>query len=128
MNIVKILLKLEEAAMLGLCVFVLINLKVPWWAYLLLAIGPDISALGYLLGNKVGAACYNFFHHKGIAIVVFLIGFMLDSPAGDIASTAGIILFGHSSLDRMLGYGLKLQQGFKYTHLGIIGKRKSEIE
>jgi len=35
----------------------------------------------------------------------------------------GIILFGHSSMDRMFGYGLKLGQGFKYTHLGIIGKK-----
>ena len=36
---------------------------------------------------------------------------------------AGIILFGHSSMDRMFGYGLKLKEGFKYTHLGMIGKK-----
>jgi hypothetical protein len=35
---------------------------------------------------------------------------------------SGIILFGHSSMDRSLGYGLKLNEGFKYTHLGMIGK------
>ncbi|MEO6611453.1 MAG: DUF4260 family protein [Chitinophagaceae bacterium] len=29
---------------------------------------------------------------------------------------------GHSSMDRMFGYGLKTNEGFKYTHLGMIGK------
>jgi hypothetical protein len=124
MNYTKILLKLEEAAMFGLCIFILISLKVPWWAYFLLAVGPDVSMLGYFSSNRVGADCYNFFHHKGIAIVVFAIGVVLGNQTGDIVSTAGIILFGHSSMDRMLGYGLKLTKGFKYTHLGIIGKEK----
>ena len=119
----KTLFKIEEAAMLGLCIYILVSLKVPWWAYILLAVGPDISMLGYLMGNKAGADCYNLFHHKGIAIAVFMIGIILNDPAGDIVSTAGIVLFGHSSMDRMFGYGLKLQQGFKYTHLGIIGKK-----
>lgn len=121
----KTLLKFEEAAMFGLCIFILITLNVPWWAYLLLVIGPDISMLGYSFGNKIGADCYNFFHHKGVAIAIFAIGVILNSHLGDIVSIAGIILFGHSSMDRMLGYGLKLDEGFKYTHLGIIGKKDS---
>ena len=119
----KDLLKLEEAAMFGLCIFILISLKVHWWTYLLLAIGPDVSMIGYFLGNRFGATCYNFFHHKGIALIIFGIGVALNSPAGDLVSIAGIILFGHSSMDRMFGYGLKLNEGFKYTHLGIIGKK-----
>jgi hypothetical protein len=120
----KILLKIEEAAMFGLCIFILISLNSPWWVYLLLAIGPDVSMIGYFSGNRFGADCYNFFHHKGIAIAVFAIGLILNNPASDTVSTAGIILFGHSSMDRMLGYGMKLNKGFKYTHLGIIGKEK----
>jgi hypothetical protein len=27
----------------------------------------------------------------------------------------GIVLFGHSSMDRFFGYGLKTDEGFKYT-------------
>lgn len=79
--------------------------------------------VGYSLGNRVGADCYNFFHHKGVAIAAFALGVILNSHLGDIISIAGIILFGHSSMDRMLGYGLKLNKGFKYTHLGMIGKK-----
>ena len=87
---------------------------------MLILIAPDISFIGYTAGNKIGAVCYNLFHHKGIAIAIFLTGFILKD---ELIQIVGIILFGHSSMDRMLGYGLKLNQGFKYTHLETIGKR-----
>ena len=116
----KNILKLEEAAMLVLCIYALSWLHVSWWVYLLILIAPDISFIGYTAGNKIGAVCYNLFHHKGIAIAIFLTGFILKD---ELIQIVGIILFGHSSMDRMLGYGLKLNQGFKYTHLETIGKR-----
>ena len=47
---------------------------VPWWAYLLLLIGPDIGVLGYIINTKVGANAYNIFRHKALALVVLLIG------------------------------------------------------
>lgn len=116
----KNVLKLEEAAMLVLCIYVLSLFHVAWWVYLLVLIAPDISCLGYTAGSKVGAVCYNLFHHKGVAIAVFLTGFILKEQWMQII---GIILFAHSSMDRTVGYGLKLSQGFKYTHLGMIGKK-----
>ena len=115
----KNIIRLEEAAMLGLGIYGLYQFQVEWWYYLLLFAGPDISVIGYLAGNKTGAVCYNLFHHKAVAISIFMAGFMLASAPLQIA---GIILFGHSSLDRMFGFGLKHFGGFKYTHLGIIGK------
>jgi len=119
MIIMKNILKLEEAGMLVLCIFALSSLHVSWWIYLLILIAPDISFIGYIAGNKIGAVWYNLFHHKGIAIAVFLAGFILKDEWTQII---GIVLFGHSSMDRMLGYGLKSNQGFTYTHLGTIGK------
>lgn len=116
----KNLIKLEEAAMFGLCLFVLYQQEAQWWWYLLLLLGPDISMLGYLAGNKPGAALYNLFHHKVLAVGVFVGGLLLPDQMMQII---GIVLFGHSSMDRMFGYGLKTGQGFKYTHLGIIGKK-----
>jgi hypothetical protein len=116
----KNILKLEEAAMFGFSIYALSLFHVSWWVYLLLLIGPDISFVGYMAGNKVGAVCYNLFHHKGIAVAVFATGFILGDEWMQII---GIILFGHSSMDRMFGYGLKLPDGFKHTHLGIIGTK-----
>ena len=115
----KNILKLEEAAMFTLSIYALSLFHVSWWVYVLLLIAPDISALGYTAGNKVGAVCYNLFHHKGVAIAIFLTGFVLKD---EWLQVTGIVLFGHSSMDRMLGYGLKLNEGFKYTHLGVIRK------
>jgi len=116
----KNILKLEELAMFLLSAYVLYVLKADWWIYLLLLAGPDISMFGYAIGNKPGAVLYNLFHHKGLAIALFLIGYTMPDSGLEIA---GVILFGHASLDRAFGYGLKLNEGFKYTHLGMIGKK-----
>ncbi len=106
--------------MFAISVYALYLLKADWWYYLLILIAPDISMLGYVGGNKTGAIAYNLFHHKGIAIALFAIGLAVNN---NLVQIIGIILFGHSSMDRMFGYGLKLNEGFKYTHLGIIGKK-----
>ena len=39
---------------------------------------------------------------------------------------AGLIIYGHSCMDRMLGYGLKFGDHFKHTHLGWIGGKMKE--
>jgi hypothetical protein len=116
----KNILKLEEAAMFVLSIYALALFHANWWVYLLILIAPDISFIGYAAGNKIGAFCYNLFHHKGVAIAIFLTGFILRDQWLQVI---GIVVFGHSSMDRMLGYGLKLNEGFKYTHLGMIGKK-----
>ena len=115
----KQLIKIEEAFQLGLCIYALTGWQSPWWCYVLLALGPDISMLGYAGGNRFGALTYNFFHHKAVAIILFVVGLLGAMP---VVTIAGIILYGHSSMDRMFGYGLKTKEGFKFTHLGMIGK------
>ena len=91
-----------------------------WWLYPALFLVPDISMLGYLVNNRIGAISYNLFHHKGIAIVLLLYG-VWDGP--DWMFLSGIILLGHASFDRILGYGLKYGDSFHHTHLGMIGKK-----
>ncbi|SRR5258706_3169896 len=116
----KNIIKLEEAAMFGICVYALHVLNAEWYWYLLILFGPDISLIGYGLGSHVGAGIYNIFHHKGFAVFIFFIGIYTVTPLWELV---GVVLFGHSSMDRMLGYGLKLNRGFKYTHLGVIGRK-----
>lgn len=116
----KTILQLEEAAMFGFCIYALSIFQVDWWVYLILILGPDLSMIGYMAGNSIGAFSYNLFHHKAIAVAVFVTGFILKI---ECIQVMGIILFGHSSMDRMFGYGLKLKEGFKHTHLGMIGKK-----
>lgn len=114
----KLVLKLEEFAMLllGIWCFSLQDLN-GWW-FIGLFLMPDIGMLGYLINTNIGAFSYNIFHHKGLAIVIGLFGYYLKLQELEVAA---IILFAHSSFDRVLGYGLKYEKGFKFTHLGEIG-------
>lgn len=113
------LIKLEEAALFTLGIFLFSLLNFEWWWFAVLLLAPDFSMLGYLAGNKAGAWAYNLFHHRGIAIAVYLGGIYLTEP---LMQLSGVMLFAHSSMDRMFGYGLKYERGFKFTHLGEIGK------
>jgi hypothetical protein len=117
----KNIIKLEELAMLVISVYALYQFGVTWWWYLLILIGPDISMLGFLAGNKVGAISYNLFHHKAIGIGLILAGYILHLNE---FLWIGIVQFGHSSFDRMMGYGMKHFDGFHHTHLGKIGKEQ----
>jgi len=131
----KNLLRLEELAQLVLCLFLLIANDVPWWCYLVLALGPDIGMLGYLINARVGAITYNVLHHKGFALSVIFLGYYLplvslfQMTESDLSQyhfiiLGGIILYGHASMDRIFGYGLKFGDNFHHTHLGWIGKGK----
>lgn len=114
-------IKAEELMLFVACIIAFNYLKINnYWFWLLLLL-PDISAIGYLLGNKVGAVSYNVAHHKGVAILVGLMGLWQQN---EVLMAAGIILLAHSSIDRVFGYGLKLKTSFQDTHLGSIGKQK----
>lgn len=114
----KKIIKTEELAMLVLGIWMFSLYNISWWWFIGFFLVPDIGMLGYLINNRWGAFSYNIFHHKAIAIGIGLLGFYLKLQVLEIA---GIILFSHSSFDRMLGYGLKYEKGFKFTHLGEIG-------
>lgn len=114
------LIKLEE---MGLFLFSLVlfsQLHFAWWVYLVLLLTPDLGMLGYLFGPRVGASTYNLTHHKGLAAVALSAGILTGLPW---LTLTGVIMLGHSSLDRALGYGLKYPDSFHHTHLGWIGRR-----
>lgn len=119
----KSLIKLEELLLAGLAFYLFLALDYAWWWFPLLFLTPDLSMLGYLLGPKVGAWTYNFVHHKGVAIALLVLG----GYAGiQWLQLAGLVLLGHSSLDRVFGYGLKHTDSFQHTHLGRIGRAAAE--
>ncbi|WP_066835572.1 DUF4260 domain-containing protein [Rufibacter ruber] len=117
----KLLLTLEDLAKLAAAYLCTLYLGYSWWTFFALLLLPDVSMLGYLAGPRVGAYAYNLFHHQGLALLTGAAGFALGQPELQLA---GLVLFGHSAMDRALGYGLKFSDSFQHTHLGWIGKRK----
>lgn len=117
----KSLLNLEEWGVFLLCIFLFSRLPFAWWWFPALLLLPDVGMIGYLLSPKAGALTYNLLHHRAIAAVVATYALWLGSDKWKLAA---IILFAHISMDRALGYGLKYEDSFFNTHLGVIGKQK----
>jgi hypothetical protein len=115
----KNLLKLEELAEALAAVVVFSQLPYAWWWLPTLFLLPDLSMLGYLMGPRAGAFCYNLLHHKALALAIGLVGWGQSAP---LLLLAGSVLLFHAAFDRLLGYGLKYATSFHHTHLGYVGK------
>jgi hypothetical protein len=85
-----------------------------WLLAIPLLLLPDLSAIGYLGGLRLGSFTYNLFHNWVIGLAALGLGVWMDSS---LMLFAGTILVAHVGMDRVVGYGLKHTSGFKDTHL-----------
>ena len=113
----KTLLKSEELVQFLGAIYLFSLLKFAWWWFPALLLLPDISMVGYLISPAVGAVSYNLVHHKGLGIVIGLLGL---ATGNQNLMLAGVILFAHSSMDRVAGYGLKYPDSFNHTSLDTL--------
>ena len=100
----KTLLKLEELTLVVLSFYLFLALDYAWWWFPLLFFLPDISLAGYLIDKKAGAALYNVIHHKALSVALYLLGSFTQTSALQLA---GLVMLGHASLDRALGFELQ---------------------
>lgn len=117
------IVRLEELGQFLFSIYLFTTLSFPWWYFPLLLFVPDLSMLGYAVSPRLGAAVYNFIHHRALALGYYVAGVAFGAP---LLALVGVIIFAHSSLDRTLGYGLKLPDSFNSTHLGKIGRQETE--
>ena len=118
----KTVLKLEALGLLILYSAIYFHLYPgAWGLYLALFFVPDVSFILFVIIKKMGAIAYNIFHHQGFLVLLYLLGFLIQS---DLFMKVGLIFLAHSSFDRVAGYGLKYFDSFDHTHLGWIGKSK----
>jgi hypothetical protein len=110
----RILLHVEGAVVAGAALALYFHAGYPWWLLVVLALAPDLAAVGYLAGPRVGAAAYDLAHTYAIPVVLATAGVIAGS---DLPVELGLIWFVHIGVDRALGYGLKYPTGFKDTHL-----------
>jgi len=110
----RLLLHAEGAAVAAAAIAVYFDAGYVWWVLLVLALAPDLSAIGYIGGPRLGARCYDAAHTYCGPVVLAAIGVLADA---DAAIQVSLIWIAHIGVDRMLGYGLKYMSGFKDTHL-----------
>jgi hypothetical protein len=89
-----------------------------WWLYAALFLVPDLSMAAYAIGPRAGARAYNALHSTILPAILVGVGAALDSP---LLLGISAVWAAHVGFDRVLGYGLKYETGFKDTHLGRIG-------
>jgi len=118
---VSLLLRAEGGAVLVAALIAYWQLGGNWWLFVLLILAPDLSAIGYVGGPKIGSFAYNAVHNYALPIVVGLIAYF----AAPYLLPFVAIWFAHIGGDRVLGYGLKYPGSFGQTHLGPIGKAKA---
>ena len=92
-----------------------------WLLLVPLILLPDVSAVGYLAGPRVGSFTYNLLHNWVPGLVALGLGAWLASPALVLVAA---ILIAHVGMDRAVGYGLKLPSSFQDTHLGRMGRAR----
>jgi signal transduction histidine kinase len=118
----KNVIKLEALGLFILFTAVYFHLYPGTWGfYLALFFVPDVSFILFLITKKLGAISYNIFHHQGILVLLFLLGYYVKD---DAVMKIGLIFLAHSTFDRVAGYGLKYFDSFDHTHLGWVGKSK----
>jgi hypothetical protein len=116
---VQWILRIESAAIgiLGIAAF--LSLGGPPLLLIPALLAPDLSALGYLAGPRVGAVTYNLVHNWALPVAFV---FLAIAGHEQWPMQVAAVLAAHVGFDRALGYGLKLPSGFKDTHLGRIGR------
>jgi hypothetical protein len=113
----RVLLHLEGAAELGVCLMLYGLEGGSWRVFLLCFMLPDISLLGYLANARVGAIFYNAIHSQVAPLALAGYSAASGSHAGLLAA---LIWLAHIGFDRMIGFGLKYQVRFKDTHLNPV--------
>lgn len=107
-------LRVEGLAVLAIALGSYFSLDGSLWLLMALALAPDLSMVGYLAGPKVGSLSYNVVHTYTLPLVVGSAALWVNSR---IALLVALIWIGHIGADRLFGYGLKFDSGFKDTHL-----------
>ncbi len=112
---------LAEAAVLFIAALVAFAAtEQSWWIVPAVLLLPDLAMSGYARSSRFGALVYNLAHSYPLPTLLGAVGLWQDSP---LVQALAVVWFAHIGMDRMLGYGLKYDDGFAHTHLGGMGRR-----
>ncbi len=111
-------LRVEGAVLLAASLVGYAATERSWWLVPAVLLLPDIFMAGYARSTRVGALTYNLAHSYPVPAMLGTVGLWNGSP---LVQALALVWLAHIGMDRALGYGLKHDDGFTHTHLGIIG-------
>jgi hypothetical protein len=112
-----VLLRLEGLALFGAAMGLYAVQGFGWGLFALLLLVPDLAALGYLGGKRLGSRLYNVAHTISLPLLLGGLSLAFGSALG-VQLT--LIWLAHIGMDRTVGYGLKYADSFKHTHLSEV--------
>ena len=77
---------------------------------------PDLSIALYFVNTRVGGMAYNLAHCFVWPLAIGSFGVLADAAG---AQQAALVWGAHIAFDRALGWGLKYEQGFSHTDMGV---------
>jgi hypothetical protein len=108
--------RLEGLALLLSSVILYGHLQFSWIVFAMYYFLPDLPILLYFKGPKVGGIVYNMAHILLLPLLIGLFGVVRDYP---VAQQAALIWASHIAFDRTIGWGLKYEDSFCNTDLGV---------
>lgn len=96
--------RIEGAAVFVAALALYFHAGGPWWLLLVLGLAPDLSALGFLAGPRVGRLTYNLVHTYVGPVALAPISVIGGWPLG---LQLALIWLAHIGIDRAVGYTLK---------------------
>jgi hypothetical protein len=110
-------LRMEAAVVLVGLLWAYSRMGGSWWWMVGLFLLPDLAMLGYLKDARVGAWAYNVAHSYAVALPVLALAVVALGGLNPLWMVWPV----HIAFDRMMGYGLKSEEGFGVTHLRNLG-------
>jgi len=111
-------LRLEAAVLLVGALISYATTKQHWWLVPVVLLLPDVAMLGYVRDTRIGAIVYNVAHTTPVPALIIGLGWWQHRP---LVLGLGLVWLAHLALDRLMGYGLKYDDHFQHTHLGVLG-------
>jgi len=115
----RLWLRLEAAALLTGALIAYSTTGQHWWLVPVVVLLPDLAMTGYVGGTRIGAFLYNLAHATPVPALVIGLGWWQHRP---LVLGLGLVWLAHIGLDRLMGYGLKYDDHFQHTHLGILDR------
>ncbi|RMF80929.1 MAG: DUF4260 family protein [Chloroflexi bacterium] len=113
MSYQQILLRAEGAVVMLAALALYAESGAGWVLFIALLFTPDLAFIPYMVNKQLGITVYNAVHTYLWPVILGVLGILVDAS---LLTHIALIWATHIGLDRMLGYGLKMDT-FKDTHI-----------